>query len=356
MSARGTGPGRDGSGNGADGDGRGRDVGELALLDALAAEQVLGTLAGGEALLFARLLERDEIARTLVVGWESRLQGLAEALTPVAPPSGLRARVLEAVRRADAEAADAVRARRVPDGPLDGPSPPPPARQVDIDLVDRRPVPSPTPVAAPVPAPVAPAGPGPFGPSPAPASAPPRRVVVEHRDDAANDSGWRAGAIAASVIAASLVALLLGQVRGVPGDGGATDVAAVAPPASEPSATAEAPTALSLLRDSEGRPRYLVEIDQSDSSVRITALDAEPVAQDASLQLWMADGASGELRAIGLLPSDPWSSLRFESVPLVENEPAFAVSEEPPGGSPEAGPTGSVVFQGTVHPLGDAGR
>ena len=351
MSARGAGPGRNGSGDG--GDGRGRDLGQLALLDALAAEHVLGTLEGGEALLFARLLERDEIARTLVVGWESRLQGLAEALTPVAPPPQLRERVLEAVRRADAEAADAVRARRVPADPLDGPSPPPPARQVDIDLVDRRPAP-PAPVVAPVPAPVVPSTPGPS--EPVPASAPPRRVVAEHRDDAANDPGWRAGAIAASVIAASLVALLLGQVRGVPGDGGATDVAAAAPPASESSATAEAPTALSLLRDSEGRPRYLVEIDESDSSVRITALDAEPVAQDASLQLWMADGASGELRAIGLLPSDPWSSTRFESVPLVENEPAFAVSEEPPGGSPEAGPTGSVVFQGTVHPLGDAGR
>ena len=352
MSARGGGPGRNGSGDG--GDGRGRDVGELALLDALAAEHVLGTLAGGEALLFARLLERDEIARTLVVGWESRLQGLAEALPPVAPPPGLRERVLDAVRRADAEAADAARARRVPDDPLDRPSPPAPARQVDIDLVDRPPAPPPPPVAPPTSAPAA--EPGPSGSSPAPAPVAPRRVVVEHRDDAANDSGWRAGAIAASVIAASLVALLLGQARGVPGDGGATDVAAVAPPASEPSATAEAPTALSLLRDAEGRPRYLVEIDESDSSVRITALDAEPVAQDASLQLWMADGASGELRAIGLLPSDPWSSTRFESVPLVENEPAFAVSEEPPGGSPEAGPTGSVVFQGTVHPLGAAGR
>ena len=36
-------------------------------LDALAAEHVLGTLVGGERLLFARLLVRDELGGALVV-------------------------------------------------------------------------------------------------------------------------------------------------------------------------------------------------------------------------------------------------------------------------------------------------
>ena len=327
---------------------------ELALLDAMAAEYVLGSLAGEPRLLFERLLGRDEAVRALVVGWEARLQGLADALPRHAPSDAFRSRVLQAVRDAD-ESADAAsedgeRRSRVPDDPMPGPLSLPAARQVDIDLAARRSRAA-SPALAPIPAP-----------------APERpRVMVRTREIAANDSGWRAGAIAASVLAAALLAVLAGQMAGVPErSADVPDVALVDPaPSGEPvadvvavaptegSATAAPPTALSLLRDDEGRPRYLVEIDEADSSVRITALDAPPVASDASLQLWMADGASGELRAIGLLPTDPWSSLRLERVPLVEREPAFAVSEEPSGGSPEAGPTGSVVFQGTVHPLGD---
>ena len=325
-------------------------------LDALAAEHVLGTLVGGERLLFARLLARDEAVRALVVGWEARLQGLADATPPAAPPPALRERVLEAVRRADAAAtpgaipdagtAGAGSRSRVPDDPAPVAPEPPAARQVDIDLAARRSAP-----------------PAALDAAPEPAPAP--RVLVRTERVAVDDSGWRTGAIAASVIAASLLALLVGLFVGVPGrDEPVPDVAVAAPagdagavPGAVPgalSATAAVPSAVSLLRDEEGLPRYLVEIDASDSSVRITALDAPPVATDASLQLWMADGASGELRAIGLLPTDPWSSLRLERVPLVETEPAFAVSREPPGGSPEPGPTGDVVFQGTVHPLGEA--
>lgn len=339
MSARGTG---DGGGDG------GRDAGgsgsELALLDTLAAEYVLGTFHGAERLLFDRLLDSDGALRALVVGWEARLQGLADAAPRVRPPDALHGRIVAALHRADAEAREAetraARAASVPDVLALSPG-----RQLDIDLASRREVADAVDDTLRL-------------PEPAP---PPQRVVVERRD-AANDAngGWRGAAVAASIIAAGLLALLVGQIGGAPTRGPAdTSVAATVPdpaPASPASSTATSPSAVSLLRDGEGRPRYLVEIDETDSSVRITALDADPVAQNASLQLWMADGVSGELRPIGLLPAEPWSSLRLERVPLVDERPAFAVSEEPPGGSPGAGPTGSVVFQGTVHPLGEAGQ
>ncbi len=318
---------------------------DVELLDALAAEYVLGTLDGGERLLLQRLLASDQAVRALVVGWEARLQGLGDATPRVRPPAALRRRVADAVRRADAAAGAnvAAAAARTPSSEAAELLDLPPAWQVDIDLANRR------------------AGNEDGFDETIPSSPAPMRVVVE-RPEAANEAvgGWRGAAVAASVVAAGLLALLVGQMAGAPGDGsGAQTAATVAAPApgseiaAAPSATATPPTALSLLRDGEGRPRYLVEIDETESSVRITSLDAEPVAADTSLQLWMADGGSGELRPIGLLPSDPWSSLRLESVPLVDDRPAFAVSEEPPGGSPEAGPTGSVVFEGTVHPLGD---
>ena len=325
-----------GPGGGARSDGS-PDRDEVATLDALAAEYVLGTLDGDARLVFERLVERDEAVRALVVGWEARLQGLSEGAPRREPPAALRTRVVEAVRGAGA--GTSAPRTRVPDdpSPVGAPRRPPAGAGPALGAA-RDPEPSSEPSSGPPPA---------VRSRPVPRPVPPSVAAPEPRE-AANDAGWRAAAIAASVVAVALLALLAGGFPDAP-TGDAADVATAAP-----SATSPAPTALSLLRDDEGRPRYLVEIDESDSSVRITALDAAPVARDASLQLWMADGASGELRAIGLLPDEPWSSLRLEGVPLVDREPAFAVSEEPPGGSPEAGPTGSVVFEGTVHPLGDA--
>lgn len=62
-------------------------------LDDLAAEYVLGTLAGAERVAFEARLQRDPAAMRAVALWAGQLQPLADAVTPAIPPTGLWPRI-----------------------------------------------------------------------------------------------------------------------------------------------------------------------------------------------------------------------------------------------------------------------
>ena len=66
-------------------------------LDALAGEYVLGTLAPGERRAAVERLSRDAAFRGAVAAWELRLQPLADAALPKAPPAHLFERILGAL-------------------------------------------------------------------------------------------------------------------------------------------------------------------------------------------------------------------------------------------------------------------
>lgn len=66
--------------------------------DALAGEYVLGTLNDAERREFEAELARDPGLRTAVAAWANRLQPLADSTPPVAPPPGLRQRVLDGLK------------------------------------------------------------------------------------------------------------------------------------------------------------------------------------------------------------------------------------------------------------------
>ncbi|MDQ2963858.1 MAG: anti-sigma factor [Pseudomonadota bacterium] len=70
--------------------------------DALAGEYVLGTLRGRARQRFARLARTERILADAVRGWEERLLPLAEALSPIAPPSRVWAAILARIRSAAA--------------------------------------------------------------------------------------------------------------------------------------------------------------------------------------------------------------------------------------------------------------
>ena len=75
--------------------------------DALAGEYVLGTLRGRARQRFERLARTERIVADAVRGWEERLLPLAEAVSPIAPPSRVWAAILARIR----DAAAAPRAR-----------------------------------------------------------------------------------------------------------------------------------------------------------------------------------------------------------------------------------------------------
>jgi anti-sigma-K factor RskA len=62
---------------------------DIAELDVLAGEYVLGTLTGAPRAAFERQLATDAILRARVRYWEDRLAPLASALAPVTPPATL---------------------------------------------------------------------------------------------------------------------------------------------------------------------------------------------------------------------------------------------------------------------------
>jgi len=70
--------------------------------DALAGEYVLGTLRGRARQRFERLARTERIVADAVRGWEERLLPLAEALSPIAPPSRVWAAILARIRIAAA--------------------------------------------------------------------------------------------------------------------------------------------------------------------------------------------------------------------------------------------------------------
>jgi anti-sigma-K factor RskA len=66
-------------------------------LEGLAAEYVLGSLDADERRAVEARLAADPAFRAAVAAWEKRLQPLADALPPVAPPAHVRDRVMAAI-------------------------------------------------------------------------------------------------------------------------------------------------------------------------------------------------------------------------------------------------------------------
>ena len=67
------------------------------LREALAAEYVLGTLAGGARRRFKAWLHQDAALRITVNEWETRLTPMAAAVKEVLPPKRVWEQVLEAI-------------------------------------------------------------------------------------------------------------------------------------------------------------------------------------------------------------------------------------------------------------------
>ena len=235
--------------------------------DFAAAEFALGTLDPGErATLAARRLREPELDEA-IRAWEERLAPLAEAAPPIEPPGDPFAAIEARIRR----------------------SSPPPAAQTAAPQQDAAVVAL-------------------------------RRSVMR----------WRAGALAASCVAALLAVGLVAR---------------------ETTREAAPHQFVAILQKDAASPaiEVTVDLDRRELRVRPVAAQAPP---GKSYELWIIDASLGAPRSLGVIGAAPRAAdLSGYDRAVVENA-TYAVTVEPPGGSPDGRPSGAPVFVGKLIPVG----
>jgi anti-sigma-K factor RskA len=143
---------------------------------------------------------------------------------------------------------------------------------------------------------------------------------------------WRVAAIAASAVAAALVIGI-----------GLRESARVAPPHEF----------VAVLQKSADSPAFVitVNLDTRDLTVRPVAPPPQP---DKAYELWIINDKLGAPRSLGVIDSANLTAnpgLNKYDRAIVENS-LYAVTVEPPGGSPNGAPSGAPVFVGKLFPTG----
>jgi anti-sigma-K factor RskA len=182
-----------------------------------------------------------------------------------------------------------------------------------------------------------------------PALAPPRdflrdieaRIAAGARNPAADDNvvdltqrvrRWRFSAIAASAVAAAL-AIGIGL--------------------REQTRLAAPHEFVAVLQKSADSPAFIitVNLDSRDLTVRPVAAPPQP---DKAYELWIINDKLGAPRSLGVIdnanPAANPNLSKFDRT-IVENA-TYAVTIEPPGGSPNGAPSGAPVFVGKLFPTG----
>jgi anti-sigma-K factor RskA len=141
---------------------------------------------------------------------------------------------------------------------------------------------------------------------------------------------WRTAAIAASVLAGVLA------------------IGFVAREATRQSAPREY---VAILQKDAASPaiEVTVNLDKRELTVRPVAAQAPP---GKSYELWIIDAKLGAPRSLGLIGDTPRGASLSAYDPAIVAGATYAVTVEPPGGSPTGQPSGTPVFVGKLIPVG----
>ena len=273
---------------------------------ALAAEYALGTLDADERAQVATMIAADKEFAAIVQAWEFRLGVLNQMVGSVEP----RPLVWDNIRRAIGHGEQA---------PLVLPGAPPPIAPAEAnDNV--------------VAAPLRPAAEG--------------SNVIQLNSRIRR---WRNVASFASAIAAALLVMvglqvyqpdaLPDSIRPKP----RTQVVEVKTP---PAAAAQY---VALLQSGTGSPAFILTVDAATRNFTVRKVGAQPEV-GKSYELWIVSDKLQRPRSLGVIGSGDFTARPVLSGYDAEivNQATFAVSVEPPGGSPSGAPTGPVVFSGKL--------
>ena len=140
---------------------------------------------------------------------------------------------------------------------------------------------------------------------------------------------WRAMAIAASLLAGVLA------------------IGFVAREATRQSAPREY---VAILQKDAASPaiEVTVNLDKQELTVRPVAAQAPP---GKAYELWIIDAKLGAPRSLGLIGDTPRGASLSAFDPAIVAGATYAVTVEPPGGSPTGQPSGTPVFVGKLIPV-----
>ena len=141
---------------------------------------------------------------------------------------------------------------------------------------------------------------------------------------------WRMAAIAASVVAALLAVGLAVRETGRP---------------------ASPRQYVAILQKDAASPAFevTVDLDRQEFSVRPIAATAPP---GKSYELWLIDQRLGPPRSLGVIGETRRAASLARYARGVIEDATYAVTVEPPGGSPDGKPSGPPVFVGKLVPVG----
>ena len=164
----------------------------------------------------------------------------------------------------------------------------------------------------------------------APASEPPHSNVVQLRRKV---NLWRGYSLAATAIAASLALVLLAR----PGS---------APQPLE----APRPTLVAMMGAQDGPARLVATYDPSTRRLIVAAAAGMAPAAGHAHELWLIPAKGGKPHPMGIVSATAPNKM---DVPMpqaadVREGAVFAISVEPPSGSPTGAPTGPVIARGML--------
>lgn len=107
-----------------------------------------------------------------------------------------------------------------------------------------------------------------------------------------------------------------------------------------------------VLADQAAKPALLVSADRAGRYLTVKAIGPVTAPADRALELWALPQGQNP-RSLGLVAASGVTRIPLKTAAgaALEGTPALAVSLEPAGGSPTGGPTGPVLYTGSVQNL-----
>ncbi len=103
---------------------------------------------------------------------------------------------------------------------------------------------------------------------------------------------------------------------------------------------------VAVVSDKDGQPAWILREDKPHATLVVDTVRNQTIDAQHAFELWVI--ADNKPQPLGVIPSRTDARASVPAAALPKNGAVFAVSLEPPGGSPTGQPTGPVLYQGRI--------